>query len=121
MKKILVIDDDELVNDMLKQLLTEAGHEVECALDGVVGLELFAAQAFDLVITDIVMPNKEGLETTIEIRDKNKTIPIITISGGGKINADEYLDLAKRFGANYVFKKPIDIAPFLVAVERCLS
>ena len=121
MKRILVIDDDIIVNDMIVQLLTEAGYEAEGALDGSRGLKLLDAKPFDLIVTDIVMPEKEGLETILAIRKQSKTLPIIAISGGGKTGPENYLQMAQRFGADYIFQKPFDKDPFLGAVRECLS
>jgi DNA-binding response OmpR family regulator len=121
MWKILVIDDDEIMNGMTVQLLTEAGYVAEGALDGDSGLKILASKQFDLVVTDIVMPEKEGIETIIAIRKKNKTIPIIAISGGEKLGPDQYLRMAQHFGADYTFQKPFDRDPFLAAVRECLS
>jgi len=121
MARILVIDDDEIMNEMLVQLLSRAGYEVEGAQDGGLGLKLLETKQFDLIITDIVMPQKEGIETILAIRSKNKKLPIIAISGGGKIRPDQYLHLAQQMGADYTFQKPFDKEPFLGAVRECLS
>ncbi|MBF0409354.1 MAG: response regulator [Candidatus Riflebacteria bacterium] len=121
MARILIIDDDELVNGMLVQLLSNEGYEVESTIDGNCGLKLWETRQFDLVVTDILMPEKEGFEIIIEIRKKNKTVPIIAISGGGKIGPEEYLELAKTFGANHVFLKPFDTRSFCLAIKKCLS
>ena len=121
MAKILVIDDDDIMNGMTVQLLSEAGYEAEGARDGDCGLKLLATKAFDLVVTDIVMPEKEGIETIISIRSKSKTLPIIAISGGGKINPEQYLRMAQRFGADYTFQKPFNREHFLAAVRECIS
>ena len=94
MARILVIDDDDILNDIIVQLLSEAGYEVEGARDGGCGLRLLETNLFDLIVTDIVMPEKEGLETIIAIRSTNKTIPIIAISGGGRLSPKEYLQLS---------------------------
>ncbi len=121
MARILVIDDDEIMNGMTVQLLSEAGYEAEGAEDGNNGLKILESKSFDLIVTDIVMPEKEGVETIIAIRDKNKTIPIIAISGGGRIDPQDYLRMAQHFGADYTFQKPFDKEPFLAAVRECLS
>ena len=121
MARILVIDDDEIMNDMVIQMLSKAGYDAEGAKDGNSGLELLESKPFDLIITDIVMPDKEGLETIFEIRSKNKTIPIIAISGGGKISPEQYLHMAQQLGADYTFQKPFNKEPFLAAVRECLS
>jgi len=121
MARILVIDDDDILNDMIVQLLSEAGYEVEGARDGGCGLRLLETNLFDLIVTDIVMPEKEGLETIIAIRSTNKTIPIIAISGGGRLSPKEYLQMAQHLGADYAFQKPFDNEPFLAAVRECLA
>jgi DNA-binding response OmpR family regulator len=121
MASILVVDDDEIMNDMIVQLLSEAGYDAQGACDGNAGLKLLAAKAFDLIVTDIVMPEKEGLEMILAIRSRNKTIPIIAVSGGGKVGPAQYLQMAKGFGADYTFQKPFDSQAFLAAVSACLS
>jgi DNA-binding response OmpR family regulator len=121
MATILVIDDDEIVNGMLVQLLTEEGYAVRSAGNGRTGMALVETSPVDLIITDIVMPDKEGLETIIAIKKISKTIPIIAISGGGRNSADEYLHYAQHLGADYSFKKPIDSRLFLAAVRECLA
>ena len=121
MANILVIDDDEILNAMIVQLLSDAGFTVEGARDGDRGLELFETKPFDLIITDIVMPEKEGLETIFAIRKKSKTIPIIAISGGGKLGPEQYLHLARQCGATYAFQKPFNNGEFVDAVRKSLS
>ncbi len=121
MSKILVIDDDELVLDMLLRWLSKAGYDVAGACDGEQGLRLLESEFFDLIVTDIVMPEKEGLETIPAIRRKNKALPIIAISGGGSYGQKLYLNMALKLGADYIFQKPFDRDPFLKAVQACLS
>ncbi len=121
MTNILVIDDDEILNDMVVQLLSQAGYQSVGAQDGECALKLMDGQQFDLIITDIVMPVKEGIETIFAIRKRNKTIPIIAISGGGKLGPEQYLPMAKQCGANYTFEKPFDNNQFLDAVRMCLT
>jgi DNA-binding response OmpR family regulator len=106
---------------MVVQMLEEAGYEAKSAADGSCGLKLLNAQPADLIITDIVMPEKEGLETILAIRKKNRTVPIIAISGGGKIGPEKYLMMARSFGADYTFEKPFDRESFLAAVWECLA
>jgi len=121
MARILIIDDDEMMNGMIVQLLSEAGYETESATDGNLGLRLLRDNAFDLIVTDIIMPEKEGLETIAAIRKDNKGVPIIAISGGGKLGPEHYLHMAKHFGADYAFQKPFYRDPFLAAVRECLA
>lgn len=120
MARILVVDDDEILNDMITQLLQTAGHDVQGAPNGKCGMELFNAKPFDLVITDIVMPEKEGIKTIFDIRKLNKTVPIIAISGIGCLGSKLYLPLAKQCGANYTIEKPFDNTQFLEVVKRCI-
>ena len=121
MARILVIDDDEIMNSIIVQLLSEVGYEAEGAEDGNLALKLLETKTFDLIVTDIIMPEKEGLETIVAIRKTNKTVPIIAVSGGGKLGPEQYLDMAKHFGADYAFQKPFYREPFLAAVRECLS
>ena len=121
MSKILVIDDDKIMNSVIVQMLENAGYEVKSALDGKRGLKLLDAHLFDLIVTDIVMPEIEGLEMIQVIRAINKTIPIIAISGGGRISPEGYLEMAQAFGANYTFQKPFHKDPFLDAIRDCLK
>lgn len=120
MARLLVIDDDEIMNDMIVQLLSKAGYHVVGVHEGDRALRLMETQAFDLVVTDIVMPVKEGIETIFAIRKLNKTIPIIAISGGGKLGPEHYLPLARKCGANYTFEKPFDNSLFINAVRQSL-
>jgi len=121
MGRILVIDDEELVRHMLRAMLEHAGHEVEEAADGEEGVRLYRERPSDLIVTDIVMPEKEGLEVIQELRRDFPGVKIIAISGGGMISPMSYLSLAKKFGAQRAFFKPIDRKQFLAAVDELLS
>lgn len=121
MKHILIIEDDAYVQRMLTQTLERAGYTIFTANDGAEGLAQFRRQPADLVITDIVMPEKEGLETIMELHQEYPDTPIIAISGGGHNRPDPYLDLAERLGAQFSFKKPIERDKLLVAVEKLLG
>ncbi len=121
MFKVMVIDDDTIVNFMLVKILQAAGYDAKGIDNGKNGLQLFAVVPFDLIVTDIVMPEKEGLEFIQTVRMENKSIPIIAISGGGKIGPENYLTMARYFGANFTFEKPVDTKLFLSAVKKCLE
>ncbi len=121
MARILVIDDDDQFRAMMKKLLEQNGHDVLEASDGEKGVRLFEQQGADLIVTDIVMPNKEGLETIMDLRRKAPGVKIIAVSGGGRIGPESYLDLAKKFGAVKVFSKPFGLKEFLQAVRDALS
>ncbi|HEX2975083.1 MAG TPA: response regulator [Bacteroidales bacterium] len=121
MAKILVFDDEPSILLMLKKLLERAGHEVEVALNGKEGMALFEKNKPDLLITDIIMPEKEGLETIFELRRRYPELKIIAISGGGRIGPDGYLPGAKLLGANAAFTKPIIPREFLQTVSELLG
>ena len=108
MPKILIIDDDNQFRKMLCQTLEKAGYTVSEAANGTKGVDFFKKESADLVITDILMPDKEGIETIMEIRRMVPDIKIIAVSGGGRIGSDSYLELARKLGAIETFSKPID-------------
>lgn len=121
MQKILIIDDDHHILLMIKKMLERAGYEVDLASNGNEGLELFKRIQADLVITDIIMPEKEGLETIREMKRMRPDLKIIAMSGGGKISADNYLETAKIFGANRVLEKPFSQKTMVMAVIDLLG
>jgi CheY-like chemotaxis protein len=121
MAKILVLDDEPSILLMIKKMLEKEGHEVDIALNGVEGMKLFEINRPDLLITDIIMPEKEGLETIHELRRKFPDLKIIAISGGGRIGPDGYLPGAILLGANMVFQKPLDQKEFMQAVSVLLN
>jgi DNA-binding response OmpR family regulator len=121
MAKILVFDDEPSILLMLKKMLEKAGHEVDISLNGSEGMNLFEKQKPDLLITDIIMPQKEGLEIILELRRKHPELKIIAISGGGRIGPEGYLPSAKLFGADMVFQKPLVQKEFVQAVAFLLN
>jgi CheY-like chemotaxis protein len=121
MAKILVFDDEPAILLMIKKMLEKAGHQVEVALNGKEGMELFEKDKPDLLITDIIMPEKEGLETIFELRRKYPELKIIAISGGGRIGPDGYLPGAKLLGADATFSKPLIPKEFLQLVSNLLG
>ena len=118
MTRILIVDDDHLVRDMLARLMRRARYEVDTAEDGSRALSLHRDNPFDLVITDILMPEKEGLETITEFRKSFPRVKIIAISGGGRLGPVGYLKMADLLGADRTFSKPVDTAQLLGAVEE---
>lgn len=121
MQRILIIDDDHHILLMIKKMLERAGYEVDLASNGSEGLELFKRIQADLVITDIIMPEKEGLETIREMKRLRPDLKIIAMSGGGKISADNYLETAKIFGASRVLEKPFSQKTMVMAVIDLLG
>jgi len=110
--RVLVIDDEEAVRETICENLEDCGFEMSEAIDGEHGLEVIqkSGQAPHIVITDIIMPKKEGLETIMQIRKQYGAIKLIAISGGGQAKAMDFLELAKKLGADAVLAKPLDMA-----------
>jgi len=121
MARILVIDDDEQVLDMLYESLTREGYDVLRASNGEQGLRLYRQKPVDLIITDIIMPEKEGIETIIELRRDFPDVKIIAMSGGGRIGTKDYLHLAKIFGVQRTFTKPVAREQLLDAIKALLK
>jgi CheY-like chemotaxis protein len=106
---------------MLRTVLEDFGYNVLEAPDGNVGVQLFSENRVDLIITDIIMPDKEGLETIREIKKSSPDAKIIAISGGAKVGPGTYLKLAERLGAQRVFEKPIQISVLLSSIAELLG
>jgi len=121
MAKILIIDDETAIAVMLKKMVEKMGHEAKTAENGIEGLQLFDTFRPDLLITDIVMPEKEGLELIIELRRKNPELKIIAISGGGRFQYEGYLNSAKHLGANKIFHKPLDLKELMGSITGLLA
>lgn len=121
MKKILIIDDEPNILLMMKKMLERAGYEVDLASNGKQGLDIFKRDSADLVITDIIMPEKEGLEIILEMKKINPELKIIAISGGGRLSSEGYLDVALYFGASKVFQKPFMQNELIEAVNELIG
>src|SRR6185295_10712868 len=121
MARVLLIDDEEYVRMTLTQALEDDGHEVIVAINGQDGINRYKAEKPDLVVTDVLMPEKEGIETVLELRRIDPQAKIIVISGGGRINNLDFLDVARKFGAAAALKKPFPIDEFSRVVAECLG
>ena len=121
MAEILVVDDDSQVREVLKILLSMAGHEVYEASTAKKAIESYKQHPVDIIITDILMPDKDGLELIQEVRRLNPGAKIIAMSGGGQIGSQEYLSWAKKFGAKHHLSKPIPRKELLEVVEAVLN
>lgn len=106
MPKVLVIEDDDSFRNVLVQMLAKAGYDVRQAGDGNQALTVCAQFGPDLVLTDIIMPDKEGLETIQELLEIKPGMKIIAMSGGGKFGPNSYLPLAEKLGAKATLQKP---------------
>jgi len=120
MAKILLIEDEQLVADTLELVLLKAGHTVSLAGNGIIGLQKFDQERPDLVITDIIMPQKEGIATIQDLRARSASIPIIAISGGGRTKNFDFLRMADKLGATEILRKPFASSELVAAIERCL-
>lgn len=119
--RILVIDDDPVVRGMLVEMLRREGYEVDEADDGRAGMRKFREVPATLVITDVVMPEQEGLETLMQLRHASKTVKVIAISGGGRVGPDAYLNSARTLGADAILAKPFGREELLELVAKVLA
>jgi DNA-binding response OmpR family regulator len=119
--RILIIDDDEQIRLILQQMMEWAGYEVMAAENGRVAMAMQRKNPADLVITDLIMPDQEGLETISLLKKEYTDIKIIAISGGGRIGPEAYLPAALELGADRVFAKPFEIESVLGAVKDLLA
>lgn len=120
MPRILLIDDDEMLRTVLAKGLTHAGHTVIQAADGQRGVELARVTEIDLVITDLVMPVQEGVETIMMLRRERPQLPVIAISGGVS-NSPLYLEIAARIGARRILAKPFLPQELLQIINQVLA
>jgi len=121
MKKILLIDDDEHFREMFAELLKRNKYQVIEANDGRYALELFQEHGPDLIITDIIMPEKEGIETILDLKKLHKDCKIMAISGGGRTNAIDNLKSARLLGADLSFEKPFENEEILKAISNIIG
>ena len=121
MAKILVVDDNNKFREMTSLVLRKAGHIVTVATNGNEATRLVQDNTFDLVITDLVMPEKDGIETIMELRRKIPALKIIAMSGGGLVAPENYLVIARQLGTAQTLAKPFSRDELLAAVDRVLS
>ena len=119
--RILLIDDESQIRKLFVQKLAGTGYEIVEACNGKEGLKLYREKKPDLVITDLIMPEKEGIETITELKRIDPSVKIIAISGGGRNNPGAYLHIAKSLGAGRTFSKPIDWPKMIVAIREYLN
>ena len=121
MAQLLIIDDDHLIRETLSDIFADSGHVVRVAPDGEVALTLFEDSAADLVIVDILMPKKEGIETIRELRVKSPAVKIIAISGRGRSAKADFLQMAKSLGADQILPKPFTPKQILATADELLD
>ncbi len=118
---ILVVDDEPGIRELLVIMLESAGYAVTPSQNGIEAPKILAAQKFDVVITDLLMPERDGLEFITEVRKTFPEVKIIAMSGGGRIARDSYLRIAKNFGAHLLLEKPFNQSSVVAAVKSVLE
>jgi DNA-binding response OmpR family regulator len=121
MPGILIVEDDKELREMLKISLIRHKYTVLEAADGKEAITHFKPSITDLVITDLIMPDEDGLKVIMKLREIKPSLKIIAISGGGKAGPGSYLNLAKALGANVIFPKPFSINDLLAKIEQLLT
>jgi DNA-binding response OmpR family regulator len=120
-KSVLVIDDEPGVRTLLIRALRAAGFVTYEAPDGEAGIQVLERTAVDLVIVDIIMPRKEGVETILEMKKRWPALKVIAISGGGRIGPEAFLSLAEGLGADAIMKKPLNFKALIEQVHALLK
>lgn len=121
MERILIIDDEPQIRSMLRLMLEREGYEVVEALDGIEGIRIYRKNPVDLIITDLIMPNKDGIGMIIDLKKEFPGVKIIAMSGGGLNKPEGYLKGAKKLGAACTLTKPIDREEMLRAVKNTIK
>jgi CheY-like chemotaxis protein len=121
MPGILIVEDDRELREMLKLSLTRRKYTVFEAGDGKEAITHFKPSITDLVITDLIMPEEDGLKVIIKLREIKPAIKIIAISGGGKVGPGSYLNLAKALGADAIFSKPFSTRDLIGKIEELVN
>ena len=121
MKSVLVVDDEELIRKGMAAEFERQGYKVDVAIDGRDALAKIEAHDFDLAVIDIIMPEKDGLETVRELQRLRPEMKIIAISGGSRRGSVDFLEVAREFGAHQILSKPFTRAQLHTAVERLLA
>ena len=121
MTRVLIIDDEAPIRSMLKLMLERDGYEVAEAPDGIEGIRVYRQKPADLIITDLIMPNKDGIGMIIDLKKEFPNVKIIAMSGGGLNKPEGYLKGAKKLGAACTLTKPIDRDEMLRAIKDVLQ
>jgi CheY-like chemotaxis protein len=119
--RLLVVDDNPAIRDLLRRTLTSAGHVVDEASSGEAALRRYQERPCDIVISDIVMPDVEGLGLILALRRRDQRVKIIAMSGGGTAGSEDYLESAHAFGANRTLAKPFTRSAILTMVTELLN
>lgn len=120
MPRILIVDDDEAFRRMLKLTLVKFGYDVDEAPNGKKAIALHARAPADLILTDIIMPEQDGLETIPQFRKRHPGVKIVAMSGGGRLSAADVLVIAKLLGADRTLTKPFSNEDLVSALDELL-
>lgn len=118
---ILVVDDEDELREIVRRVLADAGHRVMTAEDGNSASRLISNEVFDLVITDVIMPERDGMQVITELRRKHPRVRVIAMSGGGHVPRAQYLKMARGLGAHAVLEKPFTASELTQAIATALS
>ena len=121
MARILLIDDDDLLRRSLRLGLTRAGHAVVLATNGKEAMQCLAGDPPDLILTDVVMPEMDGMEVIMQVRQRFPTLPIIAMSCGGSVDSECYLNMARQLGSRKVLRKPFSMPELIEAIASILG
>lgn len=121
MARILVVDDDPYIRGALKRVIESLGHDVWVAESGVEALKITRSEPLDLIVSDVNMPEMDGIELLIEVREDHPDLPVLIMSGGGMIDKQVLLDNAEALGAHETIAKPFDIIAVEAAIKRLLG
>jgi len=122
MARILIIDDDDQLREVLRKMLSRAGYEVLMASNGSDGIDLYRKEQPDVVITDIIMPEKDGAEAIFELQKEFPDIKIIAMSGGGQVKAEDYLkSITSLSNVKHTFEKPFVFDEMLQVVKELVN
>lgn len=119
--RVLLIDDDLESLRQMKVAFVNAGYEVETAPDGQAGLARFVERPTDLVVTDIIMPNREGIETIVAVKKARPSVKLLAVSGGYRVGPSDFLDLARHVGADAVLAKPFRLVDLVKRASELLE
>ena len=122
MARILIIDDDDKVRMLLEKFMVIDGHEVETAENGLIGLKMIDSRQYDLLISDIVMPEQDGIGVLMELRKTQSKLKTIVITGGSlKLDINDLMNMAKMMKADKVLMKPLDFENLKLTVDELLK
>jgi CheY-like chemotaxis protein len=118
MCRVLVIDDNSDIRNTLRWLLEGEGYLVSVAANGLEGLKLQRGSPADIVVTDVFMPEQDGIETLWKFREEYPQVPIVVMSGGGAARGTDYLSVARQLGASRTLAKPLDPQELINVVRQ---